>query len=56
MKKLQLKKTVVSELSDNQMNQIKGGDEFTYTLSLGERCRKSADFTHGTTCRCIVAQ
>jgi len=51
MKKLELKKRTVTELSKTQMEKVKGG--FTYTLSTGERCKKSKEvLDNGQTCKC----
>jgi len=51
MKKLELKKRTVTELSKTQMEKVKGG--FTYALTTGERCKKSEKmFGGGNSCKC----
>jgi len=52
-KKLSLNKETIRVLSSEELNDVQGG--FTYSLSLGDRCQKSAQFTDGTTCKCPMA-
>ncbi len=48
-KKLSLNKETITSLEKNQMANVKGG--ITYSLSWGERCKKSNRFTNGSICK-----
>lgn len=49
-RKLSFGTETVRVLTADQMGGAHGG--FTYSLSTGDRCQKSAMFTDGGTCRC----
>lgn len=53
-KKLSFGTETVRMLTSDQMAAANGG--FTYSLSTGDRCQKSAQFTDGSTCKCEAAQ
>lgn len=52
-KKLSFGTETIRVLGVDDLRAANGG--FTYSLSLGDRCQKSADFTDGYTCQCPAA-
>jgi len=52
-KKLSFGSETIRVLRVDDLSAANGG--FTYSLSLGARCQKSAAFTDGTTCQCPAA-
>ncbi len=49
-RKLALNKETLRNLTSEDLGNVNGG--FTYSLSTGDRCQKSHDFTDGHTCKC----
>jgi hypothetical protein len=54
VKKLTLNAGTIRRLTPDDLGVLRGGNEqeFTYTLSTGDRCQKSNNFTNDYTCRC----
>ena len=49
-RKLSLNKETLRTLSVEELGNVNGG--ITYSLSWGDRCKKSNQFTDGYTCKC----